>query len=245
MNAMVFCAGLGTRLAPLTADRPKAMVELAGEPLLGRCLHELKATGLIDKVVVNVHHFADSIERYLSETDFGLEIRVSDERDRLLDTGGGLWQAKTKLLPTNEPILLRNVDVLTDLDYAAMLEQHRRNCALATLAVRDRPTSRYLLFDEAMNLCGWRNERTGEQIGSDGRALAFSGVHWVSPKLFDTYQPTDDVFSIIDVYLQGLNPSAGRPTGAIAGFRHDADHWLDLGTPQRLAQAEKLLKNEL
>ncbi|MEL6972512.1 MAG: sugar phosphate nucleotidyltransferase [Bacteroidota bacterium] len=161
MKAMVFAAGLGTRLRPYTNDRPKALVEVQGKTLLEIVLLRLKSFG-VKEVVVNVHHYADMVVRFLNEHEhFGLKIVISDERDMLLDTGGGLLKAKKYL--EDAPFLIHNVDILSDFDLEELFNQHRRDPCLTTLAVRQRKTSRYLEFDRYGRLCGWINKKTGER----------------------------------------------------------------------------------
>ena len=160
ITAMIFAAGLGTRLYPLTADRPKALVEYEGKPLIEHVLQKIIAAD-IQHIVVNVHHFPDLIINYLKGHPYEAVIVVSDERDYLRDTGGGLKYA-APLLADSENILLHNVDILSDLDLKQLIAYHEKNESLATLAVRQRKTSRYFLFDEDMRLCGWRNSKTDE-----------------------------------------------------------------------------------
>ena len=160
MKAMIFAAGLGTRLRPLTDTMPKALVPVCGNPLLYHVITKLKAAGYTE-LVINVHHFAGQIREYLATHDFGLSISVSDESDLLLETGGGIAHAKDLLLPTDEPFLIHNVDILSNLDIPWLRSQTRPE-ALSTLLVSERETSRYLLFDDAMRLVGWTNVTTGE-----------------------------------------------------------------------------------
>ncbi|MEQ8703769.1 MAG: nucleotidyltransferase family protein [Phaeodactylibacter sp.] len=238
MKAMVFAAGLGTRLRPLTHDRPKALVEVGGYTLLELAIRRLRAFGY-DEIVVNVHHFADQIEDLLQKNNnFGATVHISDERLQLLDTGGGLKQA-AQWLKGGASFLVHNVDVLTNLDLHALRRAHEASGALATLAVRERQTSRYLLFDEAGLLSGWENTKTGEKKISravpSATPLAFSGIQYIHPRLFD-YMPEQEVFSIIGVYLDAAR------TAKVAGFRHDDTDWLDVGKPDALEPAAKLAK---
>ncbi len=238
MKAMIFAAGLGTRLRPLTNDRPKALVEVGGYPLLEIALRRLLAFGY-EEVVVNVHHFADQIEDFLQRNNnFGAVIHISDERKQLLDTGGGLRKA-AKWLQGGDSFLVHNADILTDLDLHALRRAHDASGALATLAVRDRKTSRYLLFDEEGLLSGWKNANTGAEKISRAvpstTALAFSGIQYLHPRLFD-YMPEQEAFSIIDVYL-----NAAR-SAKIAGFRHEHSQWLDVGKPDALEPAAELAR---
>jgi mannose-1-phosphate guanylyltransferase len=248
MKAMVLAAGLGTRLRPLTDDRPKALVEVAGRTLLEITLTRLRAFGIRD-VIVNVHHFADSIIEYLAANDnLGLNIAISRE-DLLLDTGGGLKKAAwffldgTKNDSVNsggEPFLLHNVDVISTVDLTEMLETHRRSGALATLAVQQRESSRYLLFDDKQRLCG---RRIGDQeeiarASYQKQPLAFCGIHVISPRLL-TMMRQEGVFSIIQTYLD----LAARGETILA-FRADEYYWRDLGKAEEIRQAEQDLQNE-
>src|ERR1700685_3707936 len=186
MKAMILAAGLGTRLRPLTDDRPKALVEINGRTLLEITLSRVRAFG-VREVIINVHHFADMIAEYLNANDnFGMRVEVSREVD-LLDAGGGLKKAAhfftEGFSPTEEPFVVHNVDVLSTIDLGRMVEIHTENNALATLAVQDRKTSRYLLFDDQLRLCGRRSGRDQvAPVGVDGktRALAFCGIHIIS-----------------------------------------------------------------
>jgi len=244
MKAMVLAAGLGTRLRPLTDDRPKALVEVAGRTLLEITLIRLRTFG-VREVIVNVHHFADMVVEFLKARDnFGMRIEISRE-DTLLDTGGGLKKAAHFFLEDpefrDEPFILHNVDVISTIDLLRMVRTHRANQALATLAVQNRETSRYLLFDDEIQLCGRR-------LGLEGKAevvrqaeflqaLAFSGIHIISPRLLPMITETG-AFSIIDVYLrlaaQGQN---------ILGFRADEYDWRDLGKPEQVIEAAAEWKN--
>jgi NDP-sugar pyrophosphorylase family protein len=237
MKAMVLAAGLGTRLRPLTDDRPKALVEVAGRTLLEITLARLRAFG-IREARVNVHHFADKVVEYLNAHDnFGMRIEVSRE-EILLDTGGGLKKAAWFFLEDShhdEPFILHNVDVLSTIDLQHMVQFHVRNQALATLAVRDRETSRYLLFDEQSALCGRRLGRdlTAEIVRPTPQVqpLAFSGIHVVSPRLLPLLTE-GGVFSIVTSYLR----LAGRRE-RILGFRDDEYYWRDLGKLENIRQA--------
>jgi NDP-sugar pyrophosphorylase family protein len=239
MKAMVFAAGLGTRLRPLTNDRPKALVEIAGRSLLEITLIRLRTFGIHD-VIINVHHFADQIVDYLSAHDhFGMRIEISRE-DVLLDTGGGLKKAAWFFQGEAEPFIVHNVDVVSTIDLARMIQFHNSHDALATLAVKDRETSRPLLFDDALQLCGRKLIREGktELVRTSGplTALAFSGIHVISTRLLDMLEE-DGVFSIIPAYLRLA--SHGEK---ILGFRADEYYWRDLGRIADLKQAERDLK---
>jgi|ERR1035437_192240 NDP-sugar pyrophosphorylase family protein len=243
MKAMILAAGLGTRLRPLTGDRPKALVEIAGRTMLEIALARLRAVG-IREVIVNVHHFADLILEYLKiNNNFGMHVEVSRE-EVLLDTGGGLKKAAHFFLEDSnsleEPFILHNVDVISTIDLQRMVQFHVENRVLATLAVQARESSRYLLFDKQFQLCGRRSGRDGaielvrpsEQL----QALAFCGIHIISPRLF-AKMTEEGVFSIIDCYLR----LAGREEKILA-FRADEYYWCDLGTPDNVRQAGQDLK---
>jgi len=238
MKAMILAAGLGTRLRPLTDDRPKALVEVAGRTLLEITLRRLRGFG-IREVIVNVHHFADMVVDYLKRNDsFGMRIEISRE-EVLLDTGGGLKRAAWFFLEDSsdaeEPFVLHNVDVLSTIDLQRMVQFHRENQALATLAVQERETSRYLLFDEQNQLCGRRAGHDGvpeiARPAQEMRPLAFSGIHVISPRLL-ALMTEQGVFSIITSYLR----VAGQGE-SIAAFRADEYYWRDLGRPENGAQA--------
>jgi NDP-sugar pyrophosphorylase family protein len=246
MKAMVLVAGLGTRLRPFTNDRPKALVEIAGRTLLEITLERLRTFG-IHEVIINVHHFADKVVDYLrAHRDFGMRIVISRE-DVLLDTGGGLKKAAWFFLENsesaNEPFLLHNVDVLSTIDLRRMADFHTQQNALATLAVQSRKTSRYLLFDSSMKLCGRRSGEDGKpelvRAASDVTALAFSGIHVISPQLLSMLSE-DGAFSIITSYLR----LAGQGE-SIQAFAADEYYWRDLGKPENIAQAEHDIKNGL
>jgi NDP-sugar pyrophosphorylase family protein len=241
MKAMVLAAGLGTRLRPLTNDRPKALVEVAGRTLLELTLMRLRSFGIRD-VIINVHHFADVVVDYLREhDDFGMEIAISRE-DVLLDTGGGLKKAAWFFLEdhSEEPFILHNVDVLSTIDLHRMIEFHKKQHALATLAVQDRSTSRYLLFDAQMQLCGRRAGRDGvpEMVrpATEVGAFAFSGIHVLSASLLSMLTE-DGAFSIITSYLR-----LARAGESIYAFRADEYSWRDMGTPENIARAAEELK---
>lgn len=237
MKAMVLAAGLGTRLRPLTNDRPKALVEVAGRTLLEITLRRLASFGIND-VIVNVHHFADLMVDYLQENNnFGMRIEISRE-DVLLDTGGGLKKAGWFFLEdkNEEPFILHNVDVISTIDLTRMVQFHKENQCLATLAVQNRETSRYLLFDKNSDLCGRRLgiDGTVELVRGtrDFNAFAFSGIHVISPR-FLRMLSEDGVFSIITSYLR----IAG--TGEkVRAFRADQYYWRDLGKPENVTRAE-------
>ncbi len=243
MKAMILAAGLGTRLRPLTENRPKALVEIDGHTMLEITLSRLRTFG-IHEVIVNVHHFAEMIIEYLrANGNFGMRIEVSRE-EVLLDTGGGLKQAAWFFLEDSsalkEPFILHNVDVLSTIDFRRMVEFHTEHQALATLAVQSRESSRYLLFDEQLRLCGRRvkHDDQAELVlpAQQVQALAFSGIHVISPRLL-TMMPGEEAFSIIDCYLQ-----VAAHDEAIVAFRSDEWYWRDLGSPDNLMQAAQDLR---
>ena len=235
MKAMVLAAGLGTRLRPLTNDRPKALVEVAGRTMLDITLSRLRKFGITD-VIINAHHLARMLTDYLSANrNFGMNVEVSHE-ETLLDTGGGLKKAAYFFAGSTEPFLLHNVDVLSDLDLGRILQHQRDQKALATLAVNHRPSARPLLFNDRGQLCGRRITKTGtDEVAHPAThvtALAFSGIHVVSPQIFDLMTESGE-FSIIDCYLR----LAGEGF-KISAFRADEYYWRDLGTEVSIRQAE-------
>ena len=241
MKAMVFAAGLGTRLRPITDSLPKALVPVCGEPLLYHTLHKLKAAGYTD-VVVNIHHFPQMIREYLATHDFGLNIGISDESSALLETGGGIAHAKDLLLPMEEPFLVHNVDIVSNLDIAWFRAQMRPG-ALATLLVSERQTQRYLLFDDEMRLVGWTNIGTGEVRSpypgldvSACRRYAFAGIHNISPEIFAAFDALGmpERFPIMDFYLDAC---ARYP---IYGVVAPSLQLVDVGKIDTLPQAEAI-----
>jgi NDP-sugar pyrophosphorylase family protein len=241
MKAMILAAGLGTRLRPLTEDRPKALVEVAGHTLLEITLCRLSNFG-IREVIVNAHHFADMVAEYLKKNgNFGMRIELSRE-ETLLDTGGGLKEAAWFFLEGSghtssgeEPFLLHNVDVISMIDLERMRQLLSPNDALAVVAVQDRETSRYLLFDEQGRLCGRQAGREGKpelMRPADGvQAWAFSGVHVISPRIFPL-MTEEGAFPIIDCYLR-----LAAQGEKILALRADEYYWRDLGKPENVAQA--------
>lgn len=237
MKAMIFAAGLGTRLHPLTLDRPKALVEIAGKTLLQMVIEKVSHFGYND-LVINVHHFGDQIISFLGKNNnFGLTITISDERGQLMDTGGGILKA-APLLDGDEPFLVYNVDVLSDIDLGQFLKYHKEKGGLATLAVRDRQTARYLAFDESMQLAGWRNMKTGEVIQSrnmtDCKFLAFCGIQLIDPAIFRLISETGS-FPLIPLYLRLAADHA------IIGYHDHSSVWMDLGKPDQIREAEKFI----
>lgn len=234
---MVFAAGRGTRLRPFTDKHPKCLAPVGEKTLLQLCLENLRAIG-IDRVVINLHHFADQVIQYLKQNgDFDLSIEVSLEQE-LLETGGGLYSAREHF--TNESMFLAlNSDIYTDLDLWLLLQAHEENNALATLAVAQRDTSRYLQFNEEMTLSGWENQKTGEQIRwmeDDFQRYAFNGIQVLSPRVFDFMENRGAHFSTIAVYLD-----AARSGERIKGFRMDDAYWIDIGEQEKLEKLQKHL----
>jgi N-acetyl-alpha-D-muramate 1-phosphate uridylyltransferase len=236
MQAMIFSAGLGTRFKPWTDKHPKALAQVNGKSLLQRNIEYLQQFGIND-IIVNVHHFAEQIETVIVENDgWGSNILVSDERDELLDTGGGLLKAKD-LFTHGEKFITCNVDILTDLDINKLLAFHEKHKPLISFAVTNRKTSRYLLFDENNRLCGWRNTKTGEEkIAIPKNNLiekAYSCVVVFDYEIFNLI-PFTGKFSLIDMYL------ALAPNHHILGYDHSGDRLVDVGKPESIALAESI-----
>jgi NDP-sugar pyrophosphorylase family protein len=247
MKAMILAAGLGTRLRPLTDKRPKALVDLHGRTLLEITLTRLQTFG-VTEAIINVHHHAEMVVDYLhSKNNFGMRLEISREDDQLLDTGGGLkkaaWFFQEDPTPQDDPFILHNVDVISTIDLAAMLQFHTEREALATLAVQARPSSRQLLFNDQLQLSGRAEAHSPlatshsplppSQISSPLLPLAFSGIHILSPRLLPQLTESG-VFSIIDTYLRLASQSQ-----KILAFRHDHSYWRDLGKPADLTQAAR------
>lgn len=242
MKGMIFAAGLGTRLRPLTDDKPKALVEVGGKPMLQRVIEKFKDAGVLE-IVINVHHFAEKIIDFLDSNDnFGLSIHVSDERERLLDTGGAILKARM-WLDGDEPFMVHNADIVTDFDINAMLREHIRSDAAVTMLVDNRDTSRYLMFDADRVMCGWTNIKTGERLPewldmSGLTPLAFGGVHILSPsrvyKKMESFS-VDEKFSIIPFYVTLCR--SDKLIGYTPEERYD---WIDVGRPDSLIRAESL-----
>lgn len=236
MQAFIPAAGLGTRLKPLTDHRPKALVEVQGKTLL-----EIAITNLIrqnvTRIVVNVHHFADMICDYIASHAWDAEVLISDERDMLLDTGGGLKKAEPLFLK-NEPIIIHNVDVLSHLDLVSIMAEHTDSMNVATLCTSKRETSRYLLFDEGGELKGWTNTKSGEFIWVEGpvqnaQNLAFSGISIIEPSILEMLPEPDKPYPIIPYYLKIAK------NHRISAFIHSKEDWLDVGKPETITQAQK------
>jgi NDP-sugar pyrophosphorylase family protein len=237
MKAMIFAAGLGTRLKEETLYKPKALVEVGGKPLLQHAIEKLKMEGF-SEVVVNVHHFSDLIINFLNNHDFGILVHISDETDKLLDTGGGLKKA-APFFKGNEPVLIYNVDVLSNLDLKNLVQEHLLSGALATLVVRERKTQRYFKFNKEQRLVGWLNKKTGEkkivlpENFENATEMAFSGIHMVNPEFFQL-MPAEEKFSITDFYLELAKEYL------IKGYFDESQLWLDVGKPEQLESARKM-----
>lgn len=241
MKAMIFAAGLGTRLRPLTNDRPKALVKVGGVAMLERVINRLKSFG-ITEIVINIHHFGEKIIDFVAQNNnFGITIHISDERDLLLDTGGGILKAQ-QWLDGNEPIIIHNADILTDFDLHKMVKQHIENKADATLLVADRKTARYFYIDDTNQLRGWTNISTGEvkpanYIANETDKLrAFGGVHIVSPSIFNELKnySNEPKFSITPFYIDKCNELK------IMGYTpYECYQWHDIGKIDSIAIAEQ------
>nr|WP_298560803.1 nucleotidyltransferase family protein [uncultured Prevotella sp.] len=243
MQAMIFAAGLGTRLKPLTDRIPKALVRVGGEPLLKRVIFQLKDAGFT-RIVVNVHHFSNQIIDYLRDNDnFGMDIRISDESDKLLETGGGIKKA-WPLFDQKEPVLIHNVDILSNVDLKKFYQMEAETPLAARLLVSVRKTKRYLLFDDTMRLVGWTNIETGE-VKSPYKELdpmqykmyAFSGIHMVAPSLFPLMEEEPDKFPIMDFYLRHCDKVR------IEGYVKNDLKLMDVGKQETLKEAEQFLQN--
>jgi NDP-sugar pyrophosphorylase family protein len=238
MKAMIFAAGLGTRFKPWTDNHPKALALVNGKSLLQRNIEYLKQYGISD-VVVNVHHFADQIiEAVQKNQGWGSHIMISDERDEVLETGGGLLKAKD-LLQDGEPFVTLNADFLTDLDINNLIEFHKEKKSLISFGITNRKTSRNFLFDEENRLCGWRNTNTGDEkisIAKENlKEMAYSCVVVFQPEIFDLI-PQHGKFSLVETYL---SLAVKHP---IYGYDHSGDKLVDVGKPESVIIAEKLFK---
>ena len=237
---MIFAAGLGTRLKPLTDNLPKALIPIAGKSLLEHVILKLKEAGFYE-IIVNIHHFPDQIIDFLkANNNFGIRIEVSDERDLLLDTGGGIRKASW-FFDDGKPFLVHNVDILSNVDLKELYQQHVRSNSLATLVVSKRDTFRYLLFDDNLRLNGWINEKTGE-TKPEGftepelySKFAFSGIQILSPRVFGLMEQLEPKFPIMDFYLL----IAASQT--ITGFVPDNYKMLDVGKLDVLDEAERFV----
>lgn len=238
MKAMIFAAGKGIRLKPLTDNTPKALVKINEIPMLEHVIIKLKNSG-VSEIIINIHYLADQIIDFLKEkNNFGIRIEISDERNQLLDTGGGLKKASW-FFDDNKPFIVHNVDVVSNIDLKQMIDYHMKTNALATLAVRNRNTSRYFLFNKENNLCGWENVIKSERIitkpAEKYNSLAFSGIHIINPEIFH-YFKYDNAFSIVETYLE-LSKNQ-----LIIAYNHSNDYWFDIGKPENLKLAEEYLK---
>jgi NDP-sugar pyrophosphorylase family protein len=233
-KGMILAAGLGSRLKPWTDSHPKALAVVHGKPLLQRNIEYLQRYGIYD-VVVNVHHFAEEIILAVEANNgWGSKITISNESDEVLETGGGILKA-APLLEDENPIVVMNVDVLTDLDLRAMINYHQEKKPLATLATSDRETSRYFIFDEGNNLCGWKNVTSGEiktkrPLTGNETLKAFSGIHIVECRLFSII-PQRGKFSIVDSYLELMEEQT------IKSFDHSENRFIDVGKPDSIEKA--------
>ena len=245
MKAMIFAAGLGSRLKPLTDTMPKALVPVAGCPMLEHVILKLKASGFTE-IVINIHHFGEQIIDFLkTNNDFGLTIHISDERDRLLDTGGGIRKARLFFENSGEPFLVHDVDILSDMNLKELYDFHMQSGSVATLLASRRTTSRYLLFNTERKLRGWINKDTG-QVKPEGfhydeslyREYAFSGIHVFSPAVFRLMEAPrwEGKFSIMDFYLA----TCGQTD--YSGYLAEKLELIDIGKPETLARAEEFVK---
>jgi NDP-sugar pyrophosphorylase family protein len=240
MKAMIFAAGLGTRLKPLTDNLPKALVPIDGKPLLEHIILKLKKAGF-DEIIVNVHHFPDQIINFLrANNNFGIRIEVSDERDLLLDTGGGIRKAEW-FFNDGQPFLVHNVDIFSNVDLKELFQYHLRTDNLASLVVSQRNTNRYLLFDNNLRLKGWMNEKTGETKPekfadiSEFNKLAFAGIQVLSPSVFELMENLEPQFPIMDFYLSKAQSQV------ISGFVPDNFKMIDIGKLDILEEAEQFM----
>lgn len=236
MRAMILAAGIGSRLRPITDTRPKALVEINKIPLLEIVIKRLISFGF-DKIIINTYHFADQIFNFLKQkNNFNIEIVISNESKKLLGTGGGLKKAAW-FFDDGNPFLLHNVDVISNIDLNDLISFHTKSGSIATLAVKNRQTSRYLLFDEKKLLCGWENKKTCEKIISRKSKsklypMAFSGIHVIDPVIFN-FMNMEGSFSIIDFYLQISKEHK------ISGYEHNDSYWFDVGKKENLAEIER------
>ncbi len=243
MKAMIFAAGLGTRLKPLTNNKPKALVDIGGITLLEVVIRKLIFYDCKD-IIINIHHFADDIIQFVRDRDsFGINIQFSDEREILLETGGGLKKA-AHFFDDGSAFLVCNADVMTDLNIKELYQAHLKNNSIATIAVQNRKTSRYFLFDKKHDLCGWTNIQTGAIKMSrsidiaETEKLALSTTHIIDPRIFE-YMPDEDYFSMVDLYL------AVAKQENIKAYIHDGDILMDIGKIEEIEKAEEAVKNVL
>lgn len=235
MQAMILAAGLGTRLKPITDDLPKALAEVNGKTLL-----EIAIRNLIEndfrKIIINVHHFADKVKEFLDKNTFAADIFISDETDLLLDTGGGIKHAQKVF--DNSPILVHNVDIISNLNLKEFYQYHLSDDAIASLVVSKRTSSRYLLFDDENILCGWQDVKKNEKIivrdETNLNQLAFDGIHILNPQIINHF-PDEKVFSVIKAYLEIAK------TDAIYGYICNDLKWIDVGKLDSLEKAKELM----
>jgi NDP-sugar pyrophosphorylase family protein len=241
-KAMILAAGLGTRLQPITLTKPKALAEINGVPLLEYAIRHLIRHGF-NEIIINIHHFGEQILDFLKKrNNFNIKISISDERDQLLDTGGGLKKA-SGFFEDKKPFLLYNVDILCDIDLKLLYNIHIHSNALATLAVRSRKTSRYFLFDQNGCLCGWKNMSTNEiritsRSVSKLQPFAFSGIQVINYEFIDMMSLHEGAFSITDIYIELC------ANYKIMAYNHDKSFWQDLGTVESINTAENLLSKD-
>ncbi len=234
MKAIIFAAGRGSRLGSITETKPKALVEIGGITVLEHAIRKLKNHG-INEIIINVHHFADQIEEFLrSRGNFNLHLEISNEREELLETGGGLMKA-SGFFDDKKPFLAYNVDILTDLDISAMVKYHMASDILVTLAGKKRKTKRYFITDQNNRLCGWKNLNTGERIDSFGikgktESVGYSGISVMDPRIFDLITEKG-VFTLTPLFLRLAKEHR------LMVYRHDKDFWTDIGSPDRLKRA--------
>jgi NDP-sugar pyrophosphorylase family protein len=237
MKAMIFAAGLGKRLGKITETIPKALVDIEGKTALHLAVEKCTYHGF-DEIIVNVHHFADMVEKEIMKLNkTGYRISVSDERDKLLETGGGLYKARYFF--DDAPFLIYNVDIISDLDISALYNYHLDKKGFATLAVRHRPGNRFYLIDQEGIIRGWRNNSTGEQILTSQQSanlseIAFSSMHIVEPEIFNYME--EGVYTMTTLYLK----LAGDHK--ICTYLDDSGYWGDIGTPESLEYVRGLLK---
>lgn len=236
MQAMILAAGLGIRLKPLTDNNPKALVEINNIPLLEIVIRKLIENDF-RKIVINVHHFADKIKRFLNENTFAAEIIISDESDLLLDTGGGIKHAKKYF--DNSPVLIHNVDIISNIDLKEFYQYHISDDSIASLCVSKRISNRYLLFNDNDILCGWQDVKKDEKIlarnESELKQFAFNGIHIINPDLIDSF-PDEKVFSVIKAYLKAAE------TEDVVAYKCDNLKWIDVGKTENLQIAEMMFK---
>ena len=240
MRAMILAAGLGTRLKPLTNSTPKALIKIKDFTLLELQIKKLVSEGF-DQIIINVHHFGEVVKDYLKQNNFfNCSIEISDESEKLLDTGGGLKKAY-HFFRDDEPFLVYNVDILSNISLRKLINYHLASESIATLAIQNRDSSRKFLFDKNNILCGWMNQKSGENIISRGEQselfpYSFSGIQVINPKIFK-YFPDKDIFSLVELYL-----SAARKA-KISGYVHNDDLWIDIGKLENLDRAEKIFED--